>query len=109
MVVLPDDSGPKISMIRPRGTPPTPSAASTPIEPVEIALMGTNSFAPRRMIEPLPNWRSICDRAVSAAFSLSFGTVAIYLLLHIPFSQGGLRGEEREKVDPTSHRVVQRV
>ena len=58
-VVLPDDSGPKISMMRPRGTPPTPRAASTPIEPVEIELMGRNSFAPRRMIEPLPNCRSI--------------------------------------------------
>ena len=39
-VVLPDDSGPKISMMRPRGRPPTPRAASTPIEPLEMALIG---------------------------------------------------------------------
>ena len=36
MVVLPEDSGPKISEMRPRGNPPTPSAASTEMEPVEI-------------------------------------------------------------------------
>ncbi len=35
-VVLPDDSGPKISVIRPRGIPPTPSARSSAIEPVGI-------------------------------------------------------------------------
>ena len=35
-VVLPEDSGPKISTMRPRGKPPTPSAKSTPNEPVEI-------------------------------------------------------------------------
>ena len=45
-VVLPDDSGPKISMMRPRGTPPTPRAASTPIEPVEIALIGGELLRP---------------------------------------------------------------
>ena len=35
-VVLPEDSGPKISMTRPRGMPPTPSAISRPSEPVGI-------------------------------------------------------------------------
>ena len=35
-VVLPLDSGPKISVIRPRGIPPTPSARSSAIEPVGI-------------------------------------------------------------------------
>ena len=35
-VVLPDDSGPKISITRPRGMPPTPSAMSSAIEPVGI-------------------------------------------------------------------------
>jgi hypothetical protein len=29
----------------------------------------------------LPNCRSICESALSAAFNLSLGTVAIYLLL----------------------------
>ena len=32
--VLPEDSGPNISMMRPRGRPPIPSAASRPMEPV---------------------------------------------------------------------------
>ena len=35
-VVLPDDSGPKISLIRPRGMPPTPSARSSAMDPVGI-------------------------------------------------------------------------
>ena len=41
MVVLPEDSGPKISTTRPRGKPPTPSAASKEIAPVGITAMGT--------------------------------------------------------------------
>ena len=32
-VVLPEDSGPNISIMRPRGYPPMPSAQSSPIEP----------------------------------------------------------------------------
>ena len=56
MVVLPEDSGPKISTTRPRGKPPTPSAASNEMEPVGITEIGTMaSFDPSRMIEPLPN------------------------------------------------------
>jgi hypothetical protein len=34
-VVLPEDSGPKISTIRPIGKPPIPRATSRPKEPVE--------------------------------------------------------------------------
>jgi len=41
-VVLPDDSGPKISVTRPLGSPPTPKTASTANEPVEITLTGIN-------------------------------------------------------------------
>src|ERR1700683_2743893 len=68
MVVFPEDSGPKISTTRPRGKPPTPSAASKEIAPVEITAMGTMaSFDPRRMIEPLPNCFSICANARSIA------------------------------------------
>jgi hypothetical protein len=37
-VVLPDDSGPKISVIRPRGMPPTPRARSSAMEPVGMAV-----------------------------------------------------------------------
>ena len=41
MVVLPEDSGPKISTTRPRGKPPVPRAASNEIAPVEITEIGT--------------------------------------------------------------------
>ena len=60
IVVLPDDSGPKISLIRPRGNPPIPMAASSEMEPVEITATGTiASFEPSRRIEPFPNCFSI--------------------------------------------------
>jgi hypothetical protein len=56
MVVLPEDSGPKISTTRPRGKAAHAERASKEIEPVEITEMGTMaSFEPSRMIEPLPN------------------------------------------------------
>src|ERR1035438_8195509 len=54
-VVLPEDSGPKISITRPRGKPPTPSAASSEIEPLEITATGTMAPDPRRRTAPLPN------------------------------------------------------
>src|SRR5947199_5968678 len=51
IVVLPEDSGPKTSTTRPRGKPPTPSAASKEMAPVEITEIGTMaSFEPSRMI-----------------------------------------------------------
>jgi hypothetical protein len=51
----------KDSTTRPRGTPPTPSAASNEIAPVEITAIGTMaSFDPSRMMDPLPNCFSIC-------------------------------------------------
>ena len=37
-------SGPKISITRPRGTPPTPNAASKEIDPVEMTEIGTTSL-----------------------------------------------------------------
>ena len=54
IVVLPDDSGPKISVIRPRGMPPTPSARSSAIEPVGMKSTACRSTAPSFMIEPRP-------------------------------------------------------
>jgi hypothetical protein len=43
--------------------PPTPSAASNEIAPVEITAIGTMaSFDPSRMMEPLPNCFSICAK-----------------------------------------------
>src|ERR1700721_1718782 len=71
-VVLPEDSGPYISITRPRGRPPTPSAMSSPSEPVGIVAISTAFwFLPRRMIEPLPKARSICESAASRALVLS--------------------------------------
>src|SRR5579872_1821756 len=71
-VVLPLDSGPKISTTLPRGKPPIPRAASKEMEPVEMNAIGTMaSLAPSRMIEPRPNCFSIWDSARSMAFDLS--------------------------------------
>src|ERR1700722_10808700 len=78
MVVLPEDSGPKTSMTRPRGKPPTPRAASKEMEPVEMTEMGPMaSLAPRRMTEPLPNCFSSCESAVSMALLRSSATVRV--------------------------------
>ena len=53
--------------MRPRGTPPTPSAMSIDSAPVGIADTPTRAASsPRRISEPWPNSRSIC---VTAAFS----------------------------------------
>src|SRR5438552_2661484 len=71
-VVFPEDSGPKISTTRPRGSPPTPSAMSSPSEPDGMVSMSIErSFLPSRMIEPLPKLRSIWASAASRAFDLS--------------------------------------
>src|SRR5215217_1858863 len=70
-VVLPLDSGPKISTMRPRGTPPTPSARSSARAPVGIEATFWGSSSPMRMIEPFPNCRSIWDTAASMALLLS--------------------------------------
>ena len=70
-VDLPDDSGPKISTTRPRGTPPTPRAMSRAKAPVEIASIPMVSFSPMRITEPAPNCLSICPRAASSALARS--------------------------------------
>src|SRR5262249_32337147 len=71
-VVLPEDSGPKISPTGPRGGPPIPSEMSRPSEPVETVSTSIDlSFLPSRMIEPLPKLRSIWESAASRAFDLS--------------------------------------
>ena len=71
-VVFPEDSGPKISVTRPRGIPPIPIAMSRTMEPVDMA--GTLTFAessPSFMTAPLPNCFSICASAISSALSRS--------------------------------------
>src|SRR3954468_23158891 len=79
-VVLPDDSGPKTSTMRPRGMPPMPSARSSDSAPVGIALTLTWApSSPMRMTVPLPNWRSIWVRAPASAVSralMAFSSVA---------------------------------
>src|SRR5512142_3073522 len=78
MVVLPEDSGPKISTTLPRGKPPTPSAASNDSAPVGMTEIGTMaSLLPRRIMEPLPNCFSICDIARSRARAFSVFSSAI--------------------------------
>src|SRR5208283_1099099 len=88
-VVLPPDSGPYTSITRPRGNPPTPSAASNDKHPDGITFTGTNtSLLPNRMIEPLPWSFSICDIAASSNFVRS--SVISHLgrgnRLHLKFS-----------------------
>src|SRR5262245_42217412 len=58
-------------MTRPLGMPPTPSARSSPSEPVEVASTVSACDSPSFMIEPLPKDFSICDSAVSKALFLS--------------------------------------
>src|SRR5437899_1882657 len=65
-------------MTRPRGYPPTPRAASSEIEPDEIASRAAVlSMPPRRMMDPLPNCFSICDTARSRARLFSVLSSAI--------------------------------
>ena len=72
---------PKISITRPRGTPPTPSAPSKLIDPVEITEIGTSaSRDPRRTMDPFPNCFSIWLRANSTAFVRSSATGMVFLL-----------------------------
>src|SRR5262245_60804531 len=78
-VVLPDDSGPKISVIRPRGMPPTPSARSRAMEPVGMDSTCWRSCEPSFMIEPRPNCFSIARIAASTALPRS------------PFARAALR------------------
>ena len=70
-------------MTRPRGRPPTPKAMSRPREPVGMVSISTACwFFPSRMIEPLPNARSICERAASSALVLS---------TEVPFHEAEIR------------------
>ena len=58
-VVLPEDSGPNISMILLRGIPPTPSAISSPIDPVGIVFISTFGESPNFIMDPSPNFACI--------------------------------------------------
>jgi hypothetical protein len=68
-VVLPLDSGPKISMIRPRGIPWPPKAMSKRQTARRNTLDRTAPVTPKGMIAPSPNCFSIC---CSADFKWTF-------------------------------------
>src|SRR5699024_5832248 len=58
-------------MMRPLGTPPMPSAASSAREPVGMASTCISGLSPRRITVPLPKFFSIWAMAVSSAFFFS--------------------------------------
>ena len=68
IVVLPLDSGPNSSMIRPRGNPLPPRARSSDRAPVEIPSTSMCDPSPSFMIAPAPNVFSICVIALFSAF-----------------------------------------
>src|SRR5439155_12528373 len=55
------------SQMRPRGTPPMPTAESSDKEVVDIAGISETARSPRRMIDPLPNLFSMLSSAASMA------------------------------------------
>ena len=87
IVVLPDDSGPKISLMRPFGSPPIPRAISSEIAPVGMESIASRSREPSFMIAPRPNCFSMVRIAASTArvrsvegFPSSFGSTAALFL-----------------------------
>src|ERR1700722_2837801 len=65
--------------MRPRGSPPMPSAMSRARAPVGIDSILKFMFSPMRMIEPLPNCFSIWLSAASRAFERSSVAIAVSL------------------------------
>src|SRR5258708_38809259 len=85
-----------MSVPRPRGTPPMPSARSRASAPVETASMSICGRSPIFMTEPFPNCSSIWLIAASIAFCLS-----ICLSISVPSSsscqspyRGGMTGKQ---------------
>src|SRR3984885_14317418 len=114
-VVLPDDSGPNISMTRPRGMPPTPSAISSPNDPVGIESTSYVAPAsPKRMTEPLPNCFSIWLSAEARAFlrfsSMGIPRQSVPPLFHIqrPTLTSYAMNSQSFPLDFTFHPVVAR-
>ena len=71
--------------MRPRGTPPMPSAASRASEPVGMAstsMLGPSS--PNLMMEPLPNFLIISSSVALRTFSRSSPVVAGRISLDVP-------------------------
>src|SRR6058998_3913512 len=112
-VVFPDDSGPKISMTRPRGSPPVPSARSSPSEPDGMTgTSGGASVAPSFMMDPLPNCFSIwaiassmarffsSRSAIAFSFNCQVGSKAtgLYSSAEGHFHQGCIDGSARTQL-----------
>src|SRR5437870_12881167 len=112
-VVFPDDSGPKISMTRPRGSPPVLSARSSPSEPDGMTgTSGGASVAPSFMMDPLPNCFSIwaiassmarffsSRSAIAFSFNCQVGSKAtgLYSSAEGHFRQGCIDGAARTKL-----------
>src|SRR5262245_56039082 len=76
-VVLPLDSGPNSSMIRPRGSPLPPSARSSDSAPVEIPSTSRWLPSPSFMIAPAPNAFSIWLIVLFSAFSSADTTAGL--------------------------------
>src|ERR1044072_2188735 len=87
-VVLPEDSGPYISMILPLGKPPIPSAISRPSEPVDITSMGSEPFSPIIITDPLPKSFSILSMVRRSAFHLS--ALAVDILVSVFYKFNGV-------------------
>ena len=77
-VVFPLLSGPNTSIILPRGNPPTPSAESRPIEPVEIALTSTRGLSPSFIIESSPNLVLIAFKVSSMFAPIVFASFSFF-------------------------------
>ena len=80
-VVLPDASGPYISITLPLGTPPIPNARSIDNAPVDIAGIFLILSAPSFINEPSPNCFSICSKTVSSFFALSLSIFFSFLTI----------------------------
>src|SRR5690242_17891359 len=76
--------------MRPRGSPPTPSATSSDSDPVETAPIATWAWSFIFITAPLPYWRSICPSTVSSACSRS---------IPLPTSRGVRSSPERDALE----------
>src|SRR5258708_32596592 len=97
--------------MRPRGTPPTPTAESNDKEVVDIAGISETARSPRRMIDPLPNLFSMLSSAASMArlrsAIRSSGITGISCLCST-FDLAVSRGIPQEREDiPTQARMEQ--
>ena len=84
-VVLPEDSGPKTSTIRPRGKPPTPRARSMRRLPVGMTSTSMRVLSPMRMMAASPNsfwmWEIAASRLrlrASAILSAPVSDVVVF-------------------------------